>query len=170
MTDTDKGKLESVGLRFRARRNELYYSLKDVSNLTGISTGTLNGIEKGKDLTFTNFLVLCRTLQIQPRTFFEQDIDFKSPYALPPDVSDRISVSKKLDKLVYDSDFFDSPRRVADVLHELGIDKAQSNKFSVHMSSYCDEGVLTYEKRGNYKVYQKKISTTSVVRESGLPV
>jgi transcriptional regulator with XRE-family HTH domain len=55
MTDEDKALLETIGLRFRAKRNDLYYSLRDLSHLTGISTGTLNGIEKGKDLPLTTF-------------------------------------------------------------------------------------------------------------------
>ncbi|WP_293947101.1 MULTISPECIES: helix-turn-helix domain-containing protein [unclassified Sphingobacterium] len=167
MTDKDREKLESIGLRFRARRNELYYSLKDVSNLTGISTGTLNGIERGKDLTLTNFLILCRSLEIQPKTFFQSDIELIPPYSLPPDVQERISINKKLDDLVYYSDFFNSPKRVSDVLKELNIDKSQSNKFSVYLSAYCEEGALEYEQQGNYKVYRKKADATSKIPGNG---
>ncbi|CAM3615592.1 helix-turn-helix domain-containing protein [Sphingobacterium prati] len=167
MTDKDREKLESIGLRFRARRNELYYSLKDVSNLTGISTGTLNGIERGKDLTLTNFLILCRSLEIQPKTFFQSDIELSAPYSLPPDVQERISINKKLDDLVYYSDFFNSPKRVSDVLKELNIDKSQSNKFSVYLSAYCEEGALEYEQQGNYKEYRKKAHATSKNPENG---
>lgn len=167
MTEKDREKLASIGLRFRARRNELYYSLRDLSNLTGISTGTLNGIEKGKDLTLTNFLVLCHSLQIQPKTFFENDIAFDSPYSLPPEVQERIAVSKNLDNLVYNSDFFNTPKRVAEVLHELGVDRSQSNKFSVYLSAYCEEGALEYEQLHNYKKYRKKRSFTSKAPENG---
>ncbi|WP_286861339.1 MULTISPECIES: helix-turn-helix domain-containing protein [Sphingobacterium] len=167
MTDNDREKLRAIGLRFRAKRHELYYSLRDVSNLTGISTGTLNGIEKGKDLTLTNFLLLCQSLQIQPKIFFEKDIEFKPPYSLPPDVRERIALSKKLDNLVYHSDFFLTPKRVAEVLDELGVDKSQSNKFSVHLSAYCEEGTLEYKQRGNFKEYRKKSSTTSKPSENG---
>jgi Helix-turn-helix. len=156
MTDQDKVLLETIGLRFRAKRNDLYYSLRDLSHLTGISTGTLNGIEKGKDLTLTNFLILCRSLEIQPSTFFKNEIAFHPPYALPPDAQERIMLSKKLDDLVYHSDFFLSARRVAEVLTQLGIDKSQSNKFSVYLTSYCEEGTLVYEQHGNYKTYRKK--------------
>ncbi|ULT22797.1 helix-turn-helix domain-containing protein [Sphingobacterium sp. E70] len=84
MTDDNKHRLERIGLRFRTKRNELYYSLRDVSNLTGISTGTLNGIEKGRDLTMTNFLLLCHSLEIQPKVFFQDDITFNPPYSLSP--------------------------------------------------------------------------------------
>ena len=167
MTDKDREKLESIGLRFRAQRNELYYSLRDLSNLTGISAGTLNGIERGKDLTLSNFLILCRSLEIQPKFFFQDDIELSPPYSLPPDVQERIIMSKKLDYLVYHSDFFNSPKRVADVLKELEIDKSQSNKFSVYLSVYCEEGALTYEQQGNYKEYRKKSDTTSKTPENG---
>ncbi|MDR3010328.1 MAG: helix-turn-helix domain-containing protein [Sphingobacterium sp.] len=156
MTDQDKVLLETIGLRFRAKRNDLYYSLRDLSHLTGISTGTLNGIEKGKDLTLTNFLILCQTLEIQPNTFFQHEIAFQAPYSLPPDAQERILLSKKLDDLVYHSDFFHTARRVSEVLSQLGIDKSQSNKFSVYLTSYCEEGALVYEQHGNYKTYLKK--------------
>ncbi len=156
MTDEDKQLLEKIGLRFRAKRNDLYYSLRDLSHITGISTGTLNGIEKGKDLTFTNFLTLCRSLEIQPALFFQPDIIFKSPYSLPPEAQERITLSKKLDSLVYQSDFFDTERRVSDVLIELGVDKSESNKFSVYLSNYCEEGTLVYRQHGNFKTYRKK--------------
>ncbi|WP_411972225.1 helix-turn-helix domain-containing protein [Sphingobacterium sp. Lzh-3] len=156
MTDEDKALLEIIGLRFRAKRNDLYYSLRDLSNLTGISTGTLNGIEKGKDLTLTNFLTLCRSLEIQPALFFQHDIAFNSPYSLPPDTQERIDLSKKLDNLVYHSEFFQTARRVSEVLVQLGIDRNQSNKFSVYLSNYCEEGALIYEQHGNYKTYRKK--------------
>ncbi|MGJ1414436.1 helix-turn-helix transcriptional regulator [Sphingobacterium thalpophilum] len=156
MTDEDKALLETIGLRFRAKRNDLYYSLRDLSHLTGISTGTLNGIEKGKDLTLTNFLTLCRSLEIQPTVFFQHDIVFNSPYSLPPDAQERITLSKKLDDLVYHSDFFHSARRVSEVLVQLGIDKSQSNKFSVYLTNYCEEGALVYQQHGNYKIYRKK--------------
>ncbi|MCW8312833.1 helix-turn-helix domain-containing protein [Sphingobacterium thalpophilum] len=156
MTDNDKQKLASIGLRFRARRNELYYSIRDVSNLTGISVGTLNGIERGKDLTLSNFLLLCSSLQIQPKTFFQEDIKFGAPYSLPPDVQERITINKKLDKLIYDSDFFDKPKRVSEVLKELDIDSVHSNKFSVQLTAYCEKGALESEQRGNFKFYRKR--------------
>ncbi len=156
MTDEDKVLLETIGLRFRAKRNDLYYSMRDLSNITGISTGTLNGIEKGKDLTLSNFMILCRSLEIQPKIFFQHDIVFSAPYSLPPDAQERIALSKKLDDLVYRSDFFHTARRVSEVLSELGIDKSQSNKFSVYLTSYCEEGALIYEQHGNYKTYRRK--------------
>ncbi|GAA4185676.1 helix-turn-helix transcriptional regulator [Sphingobacterium ginsenosidimutans] len=166
MTDDNKHRLERIGLRFRTKRNELYYSLRDVSNLTGISTGTLNGIEKGRDLTMTNFLLLCHSLEIQPKVFFQDDITFNPPYSLSPDVQERISINKKLDQLVYHSNFFHRPKRVAEVLNELEIDKSQSNKFSVYLSAYCEEGALEFEQQGNYKEYWKKSDTTSKIPEN----
>ncbi|MDM1294619.1 helix-turn-helix transcriptional regulator [Sphingobacterium sp. N143] len=156
MADFNKQLLEHIGLRFRARRNELYYSLRDVSDLTGISMGTLNGIEKGRGMTLSNFLTICRSLEIQPNTFFQNEIPLTPPYSLSSETQERIAISKKLDSLVYHSDFFETARRVAEVLAELGIDKDQSNKFSVHLSAYCEAGALTFEQYGNYKKYRKK--------------
>ncbi|ULT22796.1 hypothetical protein KUH03_26260 [Sphingobacterium sp. E70] len=46
------------------------------------------------------------------------------------------------------------------------IDKSQSNKFSVYLSAYCEEGALEFEQQGNYKEYWKKSDTTSKIPEN----
>ncbi|MEI2274624.1 hypothetical protein OHD16_20920 [Sphingobacterium sp. ML3W] len=71
-------------------------------------------------------------------------------------------MTKELDDLVYNSNFFEIPRRVSDIIRQLNANKEQSNKFSVYLSCYCEEGTLEYEKHGNYKEYRKKHSPKPV--------
>lgn len=124
--------------------------------MTGLTINTILFLEKGRGTTLNNFLLICRALQIQPHTLFKDDIDLTPLFALPPESQKRVEKNQKLDHLVYDSDFFETPRRVAEVIKELNADKADSNKYSVYLTGYCKEGELDYIKEGNYKKYLKK--------------
>ncbi|MDR2281620.1 MAG: helix-turn-helix domain-containing protein [Sphingobacterium sp.] len=152
----NKNILKKLGQKIRTRREELSYSQADVANMTGVTTVTVLSLEKGRGTTLNNFLLICRALQIQPREAFELDIELVAPFGLSPDSQKRAEKNQKLDRLVYSTDFFEIPRRVSEVIKELGADKADSNKYSVYLTSYCKEGALDYIKEGNYKKYLKK--------------
>ncbi|HCU45833.1 MAG TPA: hypothetical protein DF610_14140, partial [Sphingobacterium sp.] len=107
--------------------------------------------------TIFNFLSICRALKIQPKSIFEKEIDLKPLYDIEPESKRRIETTQKLDDLVYNSDFFDTRRRVSEVLAKLKSDKNDSNKFSVYLTEYCKHDVLEYEKVGNFKLYIKKL-------------
>ncbi|TDQ82833.1 helix-turn-helix transcriptional regulator [Sphingobacterium yanglingense] len=156
MIAVNKDILKVLGEKIRIRREELSYSQNDVADLTGLTTITVLALEKGRGTTLNNFLLICRALQIQPRDLFESDIELTPLFALPPESQKRVEKNQKLDHLVYDSDFFETPRRVSDVIKELNADKADSNKYSVYLTGYCKEGGLDYIKEGNYKKYLKK--------------
>lgn len=156
MSVTNKEVLIKLGDVVRQRREVLSYSQGDVADMTGLTINTILFLEKGRGTTLNNFLLICRALQIQPRDLFESDIELTPLFALPPESQKRVEKNQKLDHLVYDSDFFETPRRVSDVIKELNADKADSNKYSVYLTGYCKEGELDYIKEGNYKKYLKK--------------
>jgi transcriptional regulator with XRE-family HTH domain len=151
----NKGIVQEIGRKIRARREELSYSQKDVSNMTGLTVNMISTFENGKGSTLSNFLLICRALQIQPRDVLVDDIDLRPLYDLPPESRRRLEITQKLDDLVYNSDFFNQPKRVAEVIKELDSDKRDSNKFSVYLTNYCKEGELEYVKEGNIKKYKK---------------
>lgn len=155
VSERNKNILKKLGDILRLRREELSYSQSDVADMTGVTTVTVISLEKGRGTTLSNFLLICRALQIQPRDVFQEDIDLSPLFGLSPASQKRVEKNQKLDHLVYDSDFFETPRRVADVIKELGADKADSNKYSVYLTGYCKEGELDYIKEGNYKKYLK---------------
>lgn len=148
--------LISIGAILRARREGLSLSLNDIANMTGLTVNTISALEKGKGSTINNFILICRALKIQPKEVFISDIELAPLYNLPPSTKRRIDITKKLDELVNHSDFFHTPKRVAEVIEELDSDKSDSNKFSVYLSTYCKEGELEYIKEGNIKRYVKK--------------
>jgi len=128
--------------------------------MTGLTINSISGIERGKNSSLSNFLLICRALHIQPRHIFEKDIDLTPLYNLPPESKKRIDTTKKLDELVNDTDFFQIPKRVSEVLEKLDSDKRDSNKFSVYLTGYCKEGALEYIKEGNIKKYKKSKKST----------
>jgi transcriptional regulator with XRE-family HTH domain len=146
----------NIGQKFRVCREELFFTQRDVANMTGLTVNTIAAVERGKGTTLYNFLLICRALKIQPKKIFEEDMELVSLYDVEPESKRRIEITQKLDDLVYHSDFFDSPKRVSEVLEELKSDKNDSNKFSVYLTAYCKEDVLEYQKAGNFKRYKKK--------------
>jgi transcriptional regulator with XRE-family HTH domain len=159
---TNENILEEVGEQLRVQREKIYYTLKDVANMTGLTINTIAAIERGKGASLNNFILICRALKIQPHTIFKKPIDLTPLYNIPPESKRRIELTKELDDLVYNSNFFEIPRRVSEIIQQLNANKEQSNKFSVYLSSYCAEGTLEYEKHGNYKEYRKKHSPKPV--------
>ncbi|MDQ1149484.1 helix-turn-helix domain-containing protein [Sphingobacterium zeae] len=162
MADINENILEEIGEELRIQREKIYYTLKDVANMTGLTTNTVSAIEKGKGSSLNNFILICRALKIQPHKIFRKEIDLTPLYNIPPESKRRIELTKELDDLVYNSNFFEIPRRVSDIIQQLNANKDQSNKFSVYLSGYCKEGTLEYEKHGNYKQYRKNHSAKPV--------
>ncbi len=156
MRDINKQILHNIGGLLRNRREELSYSQRDVASMTGLTVNSISTFEKGKGTSLSNFLLICRALQIQPKLVFKEHIDLTPLYNLPPDAKKRIETTRKLDNLVRNSDFFDTAKRVSDVLEQLDSDKRDSNKFSVYLTGYCKEGELEYVKEGKIKRYKKK--------------
>lgn len=158
MLSINKDILIKIGARIRKEREQLLFSQNDVANMTGLTINTIAALEKGKGASLNNFLLTCRALKIQPREIFLEDVDLSPLYNLPPASKRRKQLTQKLDDLVYHSNFFYTPKRVADVVKELESDKSDSNKFSVYLTGYCKEGELEYIKEGNIKKYVKKKS------------
>jgi len=154
--DINKHILSGIGAFLRQRREELSYSQRDVANMTGLTVNSISAIEKGKNFSMNSFLLICRALQVQPKQVFKENIDLTPLYNLPPESRKRIETTKKLNYLVNNTDFFQSPKRVSEVLEELDSDKRESNKFSVYLTGYCKEGALEYIREGNIKKYKKK--------------
>lgn len=157
MGDINENILQVIGTLLRRQREKLYYSLQDVANMSGLSKNTVSAIEKGKGASLDNFILICRALKIQPQALFSTPIDLTPLYNIPPESKRRNELTKELHELVYHSDFFDMPRRVAEVIKQMGAPKEHSNKFSVYLASYCKDGTLKYTKHGNYKLYRRKI-------------
>ncbi|MFD2968561.1 helix-turn-helix domain-containing protein [Sphingobacterium bambusae] len=156
MSTINKEILKEIGINIKSRREEISYSQKDLSNMTGLTINMISTFENGKGATLNNFLLICRALKIQPKDILHNNIDLEPLYDLPPESKRRIEGTRKLDDLVVHTDFFDFPKRVSEVLKKLDYDKSQSNKFSVYLSGYCKEGKLEYIKEGNIKKYRKK--------------
>lgn len=155
VADINKDFLENMGARLRLRREELRFSQRHVADQTGITMNTISAIENGKGGTLNNLLLICRALKIQPRDVMAADLKLTSVFELSPESSRRLAITKQLEELIFHTDFFDQPRRVSEVIENLGLDSSLSNRFSVYLTSYCKEGVLEYVRSGHVKKYRK---------------
>lgn len=148
--------LVKIGKYLRNRRESLSYSQRDVSQMTGLTVNTISGMENSGKANLNSFLLVCKALKIQPKEVFAEDIPLESQYPLPPGSRKRAEISRQLDELVFKSNFFNDSKRVSEVIQEIGIDPASSNKISVYLTSYCNEGHLEYFRDGKIKRYKKK--------------
>lgn len=142
----------------RNRRENLAYSQRDVSQMTGLTVNTISGMENRGTATLNTFLLVCRALEIQPREIFAEDILLEPLYELPPSIRKQKTVSRQLDDLVFHSDYFNEDKRVADVTHILELDPALSGQISVYLTNLCKKGTLEYSRKGKINFYRKKIS------------
>lgn len=156
MDDKSKVVQVKVGAKIRQRRLAKMYSQKDVADLTGLSVNTISAIENGANFTAHNFYLLFNALEIHPRDLYDIDVELEPKYVLPPKSQTRIEISSNLENLVVRSDFFEEPKRVAEVLHELELDPSLSKNFSVYLSAYCRKGKLVVLQDGKVNRYQKK--------------
>ena len=152
----NKKALIELGKQLRARREACNYAQRDISQMTGITINTISALENGHGATLNNFLLICRAVNTQPKDIFQWDMDLTPEYVLPPFERKRIEISMKLKNLIFQTDFFNEPKRVSEVIHRLDSNKKESNKFSVYLSGYCKEGALEYIRVGNIKKYLRK--------------
>ncbi|SMG31221.1 helix-turn-helix transcriptional regulator [Sphingobacterium psychroaquaticum] len=163
MSNYNKETLLRIGKLLKKHREERSFSQGDVATMTGLTITTIFSVEKGRGTSLSNFLLICQALGIQPRDIFVKDLVLTPPFEAPPGAGYRNETARKLDELVY-SNFFDTPKRVSDVLRELEIDKKDSNKFSVYLTAYCKEGALEYVKEKNIKKYSRKKSGKAKIK------
>ena len=66
---------EKISEKIRSRRIELGYSFEKLSELTGISSSSLNRYETGqiKNISIDKFEILARTLKLDPAELLESD-------------------------------------------------------------------------------------------------
>lgn len=148
--------LIELGKQLRARREACNYAQRDVSQMTGITINTISALENGNGATLNNFLLICRAVHTHPKDIFQLDMDLTPLYTLPPFERKRIEIALKLKNLIFETDFFEEPKRVSEVIERLESNKKESNKFSVYLSGYCKEGALDYIRVGNIKKYTRK--------------
>lgn len=148
--------LSRIGDVFRQRRIELRFSQKDLSNLSGLTTNTISAIENGAGTSLDNFFTICRALKLQPQDVLPKNLELTPLYNLPPESQKKLELTVRLEKLIKESDFFDRPKRVSEVLDALKLNRSISNRFSVYLTGYCRDGLLEYTKTGKVKYYKRK--------------
>ncbi|HZH55363.1 MAG TPA: helix-turn-helix domain-containing protein [Sphingobacteriaceae bacterium] len=154
MDETSKWVLEKLGQRIRERREELHYSQKQIADMTGLSNNTISKIEQGNNLAIDKLVLVCQAIKIQPRDLFEEDIPLVSPYSLAPEEEERRTFNLAVENMVDKTDYLYSPRRVSEMLREMGQPSSKSRPLSVQLKRYCKNGKLEVIPDGKVHWYQ----------------
>lgn len=148
--------MEKLGQRIRVRREELHYSQKQVADMSGLSNNTISKIEQGYNLSIDKLVLICQAIKIQPRDLFPEDIPLVPLYSLAPEEEETRSFSLAVEKMVEKSDYLYIPRRVSEMLREMGQPSSKSRNLSVYLNRYCEKGVLKVDHSKRPYRYQKK--------------
>ncbi len=138
-------------------------TIEDVSSMTGFTRNTLKSIENGQNTDTSHLIEIAKAIGVHPKDFFDIQFEIKPRYNLSPQRLSRNQLTTKITKLVEETDFFDAPKLVGDLLEyleeEKGI-KANSIHASVVLKRLVEKEVLEFKKEGRQNKYYKKSVVT----------
>lgn len=148
--------MEKLGQRIRERREELHYSQKQVADMSGLSNATISKIEQGNNLSIDKLVLICQAIKIQLRDLFSEDIPLVSRYPLAPEEEETRTFNLALEKMVDKTDYLYTPRRVSEMLREMGQPSSKSKTLSVYLKRFCEMGLLEVDASKRPYRYQIK--------------
>lgn len=134
-------------------------TVEDISDLTGFARNTIISFERGANTDTSHLIEIAKAIGFHPRELLNIPFDIKPRYKLSPKRLARNRLTLKINKLYFETKFFDEPRFVRDVIKHLseysGI-KATSAHTSSVLKRMSHEGKLKYAKVGRQNRYSKK--------------
>lgn len=147
-----------MGLRIKELREQMDFTIEDVSAMTGFTRNTLKSIENGQNTDTSHLIEIAKAIGVHPKDFFDLPFEIKPRYSLSPQRLSRNQLTSKITKLVEEGDFFSTPKLVGDVLQfleeEMGT-KANSIHASVVLKRLVEKGMLGFKKEGRQNMYYK---------------
>ena len=156
-----RNKIETVkiGKRIQHFREVAELSISDVADMTGFTYPTIASIEGGEESTISYIIEICKAIGVHPSELFNMPFSLKPRNKLSPQKAERIFLTQRITALNKDSDFFDTPRFVRDVLLYLNDEfeiKANSTSVAVVLKRLADSGKLKIKKSGRQNLYQRR--------------
>ena len=155
----NKKETKKIGNRIQSLREKQEFSIEDVASMTGFARNTITAIENGSDTDTRHLLEIAKAIGVHPMELFHVSIEIKPRYKLSPKRLARNLLTLRINKLVSETQFFDKPRFVSDVMKHLADEfqiKANSTHASVVLKRLVEGGKLKYTKAGRQNSYSKK--------------
>lgn len=149
-----------IGARIRDFRNKAGLSLGDVADMTGFTQSSLSGIENGSETGISHLVEIAKAIGIHPKELFDFPIEIKPRFSLSPKRKERNKLTFNITSLCEETDFFNKPRFVREVVDQLRSDsKAKINPISVAvvLKRLHESGKLKYNLVGRQRQYYKKL-------------
>lgn len=148
-----------IGAKIRDLRGKAGLSLDDVADMTGFTQSYLSAVENGSETGISHLVEIAKAIGVHPKVLLDLPIDVKPRYPLSPQRKERNRLTFRITTLLDDTDFFDSPKYVRDLIDHLFIEskvKVGSATVAVVLKRLVESGKLTYTKVGRQNRYKKK--------------
>lgn len=154
----NKKDTRKIGLRIQSLRLSKKLTIEDVASMTGFDRKTIKAIESGNNADTSHLIEIGKAIGVHPKELFDVPMDLKPRFKLPPKRLEKNNLTTIITQLVLESNFFDKPKFVKDVLlhlyEELNIN-AESVHVSVVLKRLSDANLLKFVKHGRFNSYSK---------------
>lgn len=152
---------KKVGKQIRKLREEKNLSIGDIAQMTGFAHSTISSIENGGESDTSHLVEIAKAIGEHPMEMFNVSIDLKPRFKLDPNRQDRNLFTSRIRKIYEETDFFDTPKFVSEVveyLKETYSIKAESSRTSIStvLKRLCKDNMLKYSKVGRRNLYVRK--------------
>jgi transcriptional regulator with XRE-family HTH domain len=155
----NKKETSKIGAKIRDLRNKSGFSLDDVAYMTGFTQSLLSAIENGSETGISHLIEIGKAIGVHPKEILDLPMEIKPRFRLSPQRKERNRLTFRITALCNDTDFFDTPRFVRDVVDQLLDDskaKISSASVAVVMKRLNESGKLKHNTVGRQKQYFKK--------------
>jgi transcriptional regulator with XRE-family HTH domain len=154
----DNNFIKKAGIKIREVRDKNKFSLDDVAAMTGFTVATLGEIERGEVNTdISHIAAIGQALGVHPMHLINVELQLKPRFELPPNRENRLNTTSRVKELV-NTDYFDKPRTVKDILFFIKQEKKVelgSSPVSGVLKSLVEEKLLKFKKSGRTHLYYK---------------
>lgn len=154
----NKKETKKIGLRIQSLRLSKELSIEDIASMTGFDRKTIQSVEDGNNAYTSHLIEIAKALGVHPKEIFDVPMDIKPRYKLPPKRLANNKLTSRIIKLVSETDFFDTPRFVRDVILQLKEEYnigADIKNTALVLKRLSENGVLRYVKEGRQNRYSK---------------
>ena len=159
----NKKDLRRIGKKVQALRADTEFNVEDIAYMTGFTRKTIVAIENGSNTDISHIIEVAKAIGVQPKDVFDIEFDIKPRFKLSPQRLNSNLLTKRLTKLVNETNFFNSPQPVSAVIDQLLEEyhiTTESTKVSVVLKRLANEGKLTFQKSGRNNIYSRKKGNT----------
>ncbi len=155
----NKDESTKIGAQIRALRKGANFSINDIAQMTGFTQSLLSAVENGAETNTSHLIEIAKAIGVHPMEIFNVPFILKPRNELSSERIDRNMLTYRITKMCDESDFFNSPQFVKDILEYLEDEyqiTASSTSVAGVMRRLLGVGKLKSLKKGRQNQYFKE--------------